>query len=796
MNTPRFRHLILAGSLTATLLGQTTQSDQSPIALDKFVVQSVRAPIANNVAAAEQIALQPAAASVINVIKFLPGVSLSQGDAIGGDDWSTRINIRGFTEGQLGFSVDGVTTGYTSYGGGAKPNRYIDIENLSSVVVSQGAAEISSASAQALGGTLAYASQSPSAQAGVLAKLSTGSFGLQRGFVRVDTGKVAGNTQAFISFSSLQYDNWVRDYVGGDAALSKRLHLDAKATTDLGGAKLTFFTGVDNVSPEINFQGVTLQQFAQNPHDDRLTFRFTGKPNPDQNYAPTWTTIRTNSLSYLKLDTRLAESVSLVFQPYWAHQQGKGQFLPPYQVRRFDLTGAPSATSNYVAAGKVGTVFFADGGGRDLLPVNPSTGAAAADPFNISTYTWLSAAQQAAAKPLSSARFSRYLNNRYGDNLGLDLKVSSDNRVRVGMWNEQQRRERYRTWHAVVDPTASPAFNDGAYLESFHWNYRTTSTMLYAEDQLTFGNLVVNGGLKYFNIDFRGQQRFLQSDGSTYAKDLTSNSRLLPSAGLVYRIDSSSEAFAGFSRNFSSIKDTIFTDNVTATGTDYSRVKPEYADNIDAGYRYAARDLALSATLYRIRYTNKIVNLSGTAAKDYTNTGAGSVLVNVGGLESLGTELAGSYRLGGGFSATAAYSRTRAVYTANTPDGSIVKDRKVVDTPEQIASFGLLYAKDGLSCGLVGKHTGKIYGTYANDGFIPSATVYDLNLGYTRTFPGKDFVKSLSFELNVLNALDRSYLGGISINDQGYVKSDAAGTTMLYNIGAPRTISFSVSVGF
>ena len=96
----------------------------------------------------------------------------------------------------------------------------------------------------------------------------------------------------------------------------------------------------------------------------------------------------------------------------------------------------------------------------------------------------------------------------------------------------------------------------------------------------------------------------------------------------------------------------------------------------------------------------------------------------------------------------------------------------------------------------MGKHTGKIYGTYANDGFIPSATVYDLNLGYTRTFPGKDFVKSLSFELNVLNALDRSYLGGISINDQGYVKSDAAGTTMLYNIGAPRTISFSVSVGF
>ena len=92
---------------------------------DAIVVQSVATATANTLADKQQISLQPAAASVINVIKFLPGVSLSQGDAIGGDDWSTRINIRGFTESQLGFTVDGVTTGYTAYGGGAKPNRHV-----------------------------------------------------------------------------------------------------------------------------------------------------------------------------------------------------------------------------------------------------------------------------------------------------------------------------------------------------------------------------------------------------------------------------------------------------------------------------------------------------------------------------------------------------------------------------------------------------------------------------------------------------------------------------------------------
>ena len=48
----------------------------------------------------------------------------------------------------------------------------------------------------------------------------------------------------------------------------------------------------------------------------------------------------------------------------------------------------------------------------------------------------------------------------------------------------------------------------------------------------------------------------------------------------------------------------------------------------------------------------------------------------------------------------------------------------------------------------------------------------------------------------ILLSLDKSYLGAVSINDQGYVKSDLTGTTMLYNIGAPRTFTFSVGLGF
>ncbi len=108
----------------------------------------------------------------------------------------------------------------------------------------------------------------------------------------------------------------------------------------------------------------------------------------------------------------------------------------------------------------------------------------------------------------------------------------------------------------------------------------------------------------------------------------------------------------------------------------------------------------------------------------------------------------------------------------------------------------MLYNKDGFSAGLVGKSTGKLYGTYSNDNYAKAATVFDFNLGYTRTFAGRDFIRSVGFDFNVINAADKSYLGAVSTNDQGYVKSDAAATTMLYNIGAPRTFTFSVSLGF
>jgi len=102
----------------------------------------------------------------------------------------------------------------------------------------------------------------------------------------------------------------------------------------------------------------------------------------------------------------------------------------------------------------------------------------------------------------------------------------------------------------------------------------------------------------------------------------------------------------------------------------------------------------------------------------------------------------------------------------------------------------------GNTASFVGKTTGKRYGTYDNDNAVGNVTVFDFNLGYTRHFAEANFVKSLTLGVNITNVFDKNYLSSVSINDQGYVKSDPTGSTMLWNIGAPRTVTFTLGLGF
>ncbi|OGO81615.1 MAG: hypothetical protein A2203_10105 [Chromatiales bacterium RIFOXYA1_FULL_46_5] len=170
--------------------------------------------------------------NVLDLVSQLPGISVGQGDAFGGDDWSTTISMRGFNvnlnEQQLGITVDGLPNGGSGYGGGSKANRYLDTENTSYVEVGQGTSDIASASLDALGGTLNFVSNNPLAEENLSVGVTGGDHNARRYYTRFDTGQIGGNTTAYVSLSDSFNNRWIGS---GSNGFTDRLHGELKTVT-------------------------------------------------------------------------------------------------------------------------------------------------------------------------------------------------------------------------------------------------------------------------------------------------------------------------------------------------------------------------------------------------------------------------------------------------------------------------------------------------------------------------------------------------------------------------------------
>ncbi|MFX6555967.1 TonB-dependent receptor plug domain-containing protein, partial [Acinetobacter baumannii] len=78
-------------------------------------------------------------------------------------EWSAKLSIRGFSQQQLGFTLDGIPLGDMSYGNynGLHVSRAVISENLNGIELSQGSGAIDTASTGNLGGTLRFFTSNP-----------------------------------------------------------------------------------------------------------------------------------------------------------------------------------------------------------------------------------------------------------------------------------------------------------------------------------------------------------------------------------------------------------------------------------------------------------------------------------------------------------------------------------------------------------------------------------------------------------------------------------------------------------
>jgi iron complex outermembrane recepter protein len=128
--------------------------------------------------------------SPLKAIEKLPSVNFQSADPFGTYEWSSRVSIRGFNQNQLGYTLEGIPLGDSTYGNnnGLHIGRAIISENIGVTRVSQGSGSIGTQATNNLGGTLEFFSGDFSDGLGVDANLTYAA--------RSKAGKQVPGTQA------------------------------------------------------------------------------------------------------------------------------------------------------------------------------------------------------------------------------------------------------------------------------------------------------------------------------------------------------------------------------------------------------------------------------------------------------------------------------------------------------------------------------------------------------------------------------------------------------------------------
>lgn len=781
MHNLRLRTLTLA---ITTLLSNTAQAEENVAVaaaesdVEVLSVVGKRVSYANNSTDENMAQFQAPISNVLDLVNNLPGVNVGQGDAFGSDDYTTTISMRGFVidraDQQLGITLDGVPNGGSAYAGGSKANRYLDAENTRYVEVGQGSSDIASASLDALGGTLNFVSDNPDTEQGGKAGYSQGSHNARRYYARFDTGEVFNNTTAYFSVSDSFNNRWIGSGSGSNG-YADRLHLEAKSITELERARITARISYDDAH-EDNYQPVSLAHFAKTPRWDGLTSAWTGNPDIDQNFAETWSTLRENTLIYVKGEFDLSANVELDITPYLHFQNGRGDWLPNYQVYTTDTAGNRINKGN--GAQRI-TYNYVDANGQPILDADADT---------------------SGATRVSSYRHTHYEKQRFGSTANLQWNLEL-HQLRAGLWLEQQKRNQTRDWHNVIDPKVYHYYDNTPYWVQFDDDYTNKVFKYYLQDKMTFGDLQLTLGVQQYLVDVSRTDN-LNGKGKD---SVDSDSSLLPSAGLVYTLTNSIELFTGYSKNFKAISDGPLeqkkSDELTA-------LKPETATNLDLGIRYSGDTVNMSASVYSVKFNNRIVQLRYQTTADgtpnYLAEGDGN-FDNVGGVTAQGFEANIDWRLNQNLSLTSAITVNNAEYSedvAASKQGAngeplLVKDYRkgdnVAGIPERMLSLALNYNDGNYRAGISGKYVGSYYGAAkhnftANGGEvwnsdeIKARTIYNAYLGYAKDLGAGSLFQSVDLAFVINNLTDKSYITG--------------GSEGAYLIGASRTASFNISLGF
>ncbi|MEZ5488954.1 MAG: TonB-dependent receptor [Gammaproteobacteria bacterium] len=778
----------IALALTGANGTAIAQTEQEPAQLQEIVILGTARTYSNVTTTQSMQDQQNPITSVLSTIDNLPGVNVTEGDTFGFDDWSTTINLRGYqtslSDQQLGITIDGFPNGDSNYGGGAKANRYIDSMNSGGVDINQGIADISTRSTEALGGTLNFRTNDPVEEERMRVQFSQGDFNSQRYYGRYDTGRILDETtRLWVSFNHNEASDWMEG-----SAQNERDHVAAKFITELDRYTITGYYSWDDIQ-EDNYQRVTVDEFNSDPDWDRLIGNWTDVAYVNQLYRRGWSTLRENNFGYLKFDAELTDNFSASIGLYLHEMDGRGDWVPPYIANVSDESGLPEyeiqGNLPVLGGGQVSgnsRLYFVDANGVALSPFDGCE-SSITFPYGGAGPEFDPACYPDNAIPLQSYRHTNYARNRDGITADfawvLDL-AGLENNLSGGFWYEDSTRKEWRTWHKLTDARVGIDFDETPYWIQYSREFPRETTMWYLQDQINLLDFVtVSLGIREFDVKNKREDLFDSSQNLS----LNSKSDTLFTGGASIEMPVDGlEVFLGYAENVKPLLDLILEREISGN------IEPETAENLELGLRYVGTNLTASAVFFDNEFSNRLEFFGPQLAGNIPNYEIGQAgrYDNVGGIESDGFELAGSYDISENWSVYLSYTDTDASYIGTgVPELDqqldLTPGNTVVNTPDKMWVVSLDWNRGNYFAGLSTKRVGDRYLDRSNSLETADYTTTDLYFN-VRGEDVADFLQGFDLGIVVNNLFDESYLGGIS----GFGAW----------IGSPRTAVFSATFDF
>jgi iron complex outermembrane receptor protein len=719
----------------------------------------------------------PPGSSVQKALNFLPGVMAQSIDALGVNEQSLSLQVRGFNTTHLGYTLDGMPLGdgaYNNYNG-LTISRALISENLGRADLATGIAGLSIASTSNLGGALIYTSSDPKKTLGVAANATVGSQQSKRAYLRIDTGEYEG-LSAYVSGQYVEQDLFVNQPAYNR---STGKQLNAKAVYRFDNGKITAFADLSRTNQADD-------AYLSKDMVSRLGWDWGG-------YAPNWEAYLGRAYCTVTAPTAPTKCVDSVLPEKRADVTfTNGQILRNdnlyYIAGDFDLR--PSVST------RVQVYKHTDKGAGNNWIAGWSTQGTTSTADDVPV----------------QIRDTRYTIDRGGVLANATWTVGF-NRFQAGLWLENNTSSAARyIWTNVTGPFSLAQFLDGQ-PDTAQWVQETRwkTQQFYVEDTISLldDTLGFDFGFKATTSKseaeaLRGIAKAGPPASTQFATgSLTAKDNFLPEAGARWAFAPGHEVFASYAENMAMYQGgfKLGPQSVSQAVWDVqgATLRPETSKSIDIGYRYISGPLQVSLAAYDVKFDNRLLQYNPCPTNQQQNPGCGNSFHNAGSVTSKGVELGVLWKPLDWMS-----WYNSASYNDSTYDEDInwcvaaactvkaTAGKQQVDTPKEMFASVLSLKKDGFFASLQGKYTGRRFYTFTNDQSFGGYATFDLGVGYD--FAEIGFLRGAKIALNVTNLTDERHAS--NFDSSVFAPDDAAGTILVFHSSAPRQVFGTLSVAF